>query len=70
MESSKPREERKFEGMFRPTRLAARVAFEYYENPELEKNKDALDAVDRIDWGLVTEDEVRNPSGWLFLKDP
>ena len=68
-ESSKPREERKFEGMFRLAPSAARVAFEYYENPYLDKYKDALDAVDRIDSGLVTEDEVRNPSGWFLLSN-
>lgn len=67
--SSAPPEGRKFEGMFRAAPSAARVVFEYYENPYLDKFKEALEAVDRIDSGQVARGEAENPTGWFLLSN-
>jgi len=66
-ESSKPKEGAKFEGSWRDAPSASRVVFEHYENPYLEKYKDALLEVDRIDSGKILEEEVRTPKGWFLL---
>ena len=67
--SSAPPEGRKFEGLFRAAPSAARVVFEYYENPYLDKYKEALEAVDKIDSGRVAREEAENPTGWFLLSN-
>lgn len=68
-ESSKPKEGVKFEGEWRLAPSAARVVFDYYENPYLEKYKAAVEATDRIDSGQVAREEVENPSGWFLFSN-
>ena len=68
-ESSKPREEREFEGAFELAPSAARVIFNHYENPFLDKYKDALLEVDKIDSGSVSKEQVENPTGWFLLSN-
>ncbi len=68
-ESSKPPEGRKFEGAWAMKPSAARVIYDHYENPYLEKYSAALAEVDRIDSGKVRSEEVQNPEGWFMLSN-
>jgi len=52
---------------------AARVIFDYYKDPRLDKFAEMLEFVDRVDSAQLSEDEILNPSGWVllgFLCDP
>jgi hypothetical protein len=60
---------KKFEGSWKDAPSAARVAYDYYENPYLEKFAAALAEVDRIDSGKVAREEAENPSGWFLLSN-
>lgn len=68
-ESSKPPEGRKFEGAWSLAPSAARVVYDYYENPYLEKFASALVEVDKIDSGSVPLEQVKNPTGWFLLSN-
>ncbi len=68
-ESSKPPEGKKFEGMFRIAPSAARVVYEYYDNPYLEKYENLVEETDKIDSGQVTLDQVTNPTGLFLLSN-
>ncbi|MCX8195276.1 MAG: hypothetical protein N3G22_04195 [Candidatus Micrarchaeota archaeon] len=68
-ESNKPPEGRKFEGAWAPKPSAARVIYDYYENPYLEKYSDMLAEVDRIDSGKLQLEDVQNPQGWFLLSN-
>ncbi|MFA5929857.1 MAG: hypothetical protein WC861_03155 [Candidatus Micrarchaeia archaeon] len=68
-ESSKPKEGAVFEGGWKAAPSAARVIFDYYENPYLEKYAAAVEATDRIDSGQVTREEAENPSGWFLFSN-
>ncbi|MCX6770361.1 MAG: exopolyphosphatase, partial [Candidatus Micrarchaeota archaeon] len=57
-ESSRPNAGIKFEGEWKLAPSAARVAYEYYENPFLEKYLPAVEATDKIDSGQVAIGEV------------
>ncbi|MBI4399906.1 exopolyphosphatase, partial [Candidatus Micrarchaeota archaeon] len=59
--------EKKFEGRFELAPSAARVVYNYYENPYLEKYKELLEATDRIDSGVVTLEDIKKPSGYYLL---
>ncbi len=65
--SNKPPEGKKFEGSFRVAPSAARVVFEYYDNPYLEKFRELVDAADKIDSGNITLEDVRSPKGYQLL---
>jgi oligoribonuclease NrnB/cAMP/cGMP phosphodiesterase (DHH superfamily) len=68
-ESSKPKEGQVFEGSWAPKPSAARVIYDYYENPYLEKYERALEEVDKIDSGKIALEEVKNPSGWFLISN-
>jgi hypothetical protein len=68
-ESSRPPAERKFEGSWKLAPSAARVVFDYYENPYLGKYRVALDETDRVDSGQVLLEEVRKPAGWFLFSN-
>ena len=68
-ESSRPKEGAKFEGSWKLAPSAARVVYDYYENPYLEKYGKALDEVDKIDSGNVPIGQARAPSGWFLLSN-
>jgi oligoribonuclease NrnB/cAMP/cGMP phosphodiesterase (DHH superfamily) len=65
--SSAPKEGQKFEGLFKIAPSAARVVFDYYENPYLDKFKDLVDAADKLDSGNLTLEEVRKPTSYGLL---
>jgi oligoribonuclease NrnB/cAMP/cGMP phosphodiesterase (DHH superfamily) len=68
-ESSRPKDGAKFEGAWAMAPSAARVAYDYFENPYLEKYLPAVLETDRIDSGKVRLDEVENPQGYFLLSN-
>jgi len=61
-------------GESREAPSAARVIYDYYFGTQkLPHFKKMIEAVDRVDSGQLTADEILNPSGWVllgFLMDP
>ncbi len=53
---------------------AARIIYEYYGGDErFTHYKDMIEAVDKVDSGNLTQDEILNPQGWIllgFISDP
>lgn len=66
--------EGKYKGESRITPSCARIIYEYYGGKErFPQFDDMMEAVDKVDSGNLTVDEVLNPSGWIlvgFLMDP
>lgn len=66
--------EGKYKGESRMTPSCARIIYEYYGGKErFPQYDDLMDAVDKVDSGNLTIDDVQNPKGWVligFLMDP
>lgn len=66
--------EGKFNGESRITPSCARIIYEYYGGREkFPQFDDLMEAVDKVDSGNLTIDEIQNPTGWIligFLMDP
>ncbi len=66
--------EGKYKGESRLTPSCARIIYEYYGGEKSFPNfGDIMEAVDKVDSGNLTIDEVMNPKGWIlvgFLMDP
>lgn len=66
--------EGKYKGESRMTPSCARIIYEYYGGKEKFSNfDDIMEAVDKVDSGNLTADEILNPTGWIlvgFLMDP
>ncbi len=66
--------EGKYKGESRITPSCARIIYEYYGGKDKFPNADdMMVAVDKVDSGNLTVDEVMNPTGWIlvgFLMDP
>ncbi len=64
----------KYKGESRMTPSCARIIYEYYGGKERFPQFDELmEAVDKVDSGNLTVEEVMNPEGWIligFLMDP
>jgi len=64
----------KFKGDCRLTPSCARIVYEYYGGRERFPHFDEMiDAVDKVDSGQLTADEIQNPKGWVllgFIMDP
>lgn len=64
----------KYNGESRITPSCARIIFEYYGGKEkFPQFDDLMIAVDKVDSGNLTIDEIQNPKGWIligFLMDP
>lgn len=64
----------KYKGESRITPSCARIIYEYYGGKEKFPNyDDIMVAVDKVDSGNLTIDEIMNPTGWIlvgFLMDP
>lgn len=64
----------KYKGESRITPSCARIIYEYYGGKDRFPNyDDIMEAVDKVDSGNLTIDEVLNPTGWIlvgFLMDP
>ena len=66
--------EGRYKGESRITPSCARIIYEYYGGKErFPQFDDMMEAVDKVDSGNLTIDEVQNPTGWIligFLMDP
>ncbi|MCR5635148.1 MAG: exopolyphosphatase [Lachnospiraceae bacterium] len=66
--------EGKYKGESRITPSCARIIYEYYGGKErFPQFDDMMVAVDKVDSGNLTIDEIQNPTGWIligFLMDP
>ena len=66
--------EGKYKGESRVTPSCARIIYEYYGGKEkFPQFDDMMEAVDKVDSGNLTIDDVQNPKGWVligFLMDP
>ena len=66
--------EGKYKGESRITPSCARIIYEYYGGAErFPGMEEIMEAVDKVDSGNLTIDEVMNPQGWIlvgFLMDP
>ena len=64
----------KYKGESRTAPSCARIIYEYYGGKErFPQFDDMMEAVDKVDSGHLTIDEVMNPKGWIligFLMDP
>ncbi len=64
----------KYKGESRITPSCARIIYEYYGGRErFPQFDDMMEAVDKVDSGSLTIDEVQHPTGWIligFLMDP
>ena len=64
----------KYKGESRITPSCARIIYEYYGGAErFPQFGEMMEAVDKVDSGNLTIDEIMNPSGWIlvgFLMDP
>jgi len=66
--------EGKYKGESRPCPSCARIIYEYYGGREkFPQFDDLMTAVDKVDSGDLTCDEILNPTGWIlvgYLMDP
>ena len=66
--------EGKYKGESRIAPSCARIIYEYYGGEErFPQFQDMMAAVDKVDSGNLTIDEIQNPEGWIlvgFLMDP
>ena len=66
--------EGKYKGESRPCPSCARIIYEYYGGREkFPQFDDLMVAVDKVDSGNLTRDEILNPEGWIlvgYLMDP
>lgn len=73
-EFERNRLEGKYKGESRITPSCARIIYEYYGGEERFSHfNEMLAAVDKVDSGNLTIDEIQNPEGWIligFLMDP
>ncbi len=64
----------KFEGVSRLAPSCAGIVYEYYGGKEkLPHFEEMIKAVDKVDSGSLTADEILNPKGWIllgFIMDP
>lgn len=64
----------KYKGESRITPSCARIIYEYYGgNEKFSHFNEMMAAVDKVDSGNLTIDEIQNPKGWIligFLMDP
>jgi nanoRNase/pAp phosphatase (c-di-AMP/oligoRNAs hydrolase) len=64
----------KYEGESRAAPSCARIIYEYYGGKErFPQFDDLMEAVDKVDSGQLTREEILNPQGWIlvgYLMDP
>jgi len=56
-----------FKGKFGMAPSAARLVYEYYNDPQLKKFDEFLVAVDKIDSAQLDREDVTNPKDWVLL---
>lgn len=63
--SNAPPEGTHFEGRFAVEDSAARVIFDHYKDPKLDRFAEMLEATDRVDAAKLTLEDVLNPEGYI-----
>ncbi len=56
-----------YEGKYGHAPSAARLVYEYYDDPQLIKYNEFLVAVDKMDSATLTVEDVTNPKDWMLL---
>jgi hypothetical protein len=56
-----------FKGKYDQAPSAARLVYEYYNDSRLDKYKEFLEAVDKMDSATLDIEDVTNPKGWMLL---
>ncbi|MCH7782633.1 exopolyphosphatase [candidate division KSB1 bacterium] len=56
-----------FKGKFGMAPSAARLVYEYYDDPQLKRYEEFLIAVDKLDSAQLDIDDVTNPKDWMLL---
>lgn len=46
---------------------AARIVFDYYKSPKLERFRELVDETDRLDAAMLTLGDIVNPQRWILL---
>lgn len=65
--SNRPPEGQEVPGAFALADSAARVIFDHYQDPRLERHRELLVATDRIDAAKLTLDDVLAPEGYILV---
>ena len=58
---------KKFDGLYKKAPSTARVVYEYYRNPKLDRFSELLAETDRMDSANLTLNDVVNPKGYILL---
>ena len=58
---------KEYRGLFRLAPSAARVIYEYYQNPVLDRYQELLQVTDRVDSGSLELDEIIRPEGYIMI---
>lgn len=56
-----------FEGLYRQAPSTARVIWDYYQSPKLERFKELLEETDRMDSATLTLEDVLDPKRYILL---
>ena len=56
-----------FRGLFGMAPSAARLVYQYYDDPELDRYGEMLAEVDRVDSARLAVEDVTDPYGWVLL---
>ena len=66
--------EGKYKGESRITPSCARIIYDYYGGSEKFSHfEEMMEAVDKVDSGQISREEILNPNGWIllgFISDP
>jgi len=57
----------RYEGTCWPAPSTARIVYEFYGRENLERFDEMVNAVDRVDSGQLTREEILEPKGWVLL---
>lgn len=57
----------KFDGLYRQAPSTARIVYEYYANPKLDRFLDLIVETDRMDSANLTLNDVLDPQGYIML---
>ncbi|MCX7834949.1 MAG: exopolyphosphatase [bacterium] len=57
-----------YRGSWKVAPSAARVVFDYFQDPRFQRFQDMVLQTDRIDSAYLTSDEIANPSGYFLIE--
>ena len=56
-----------YKGLYGEAPSAARLVYQYYDDPELDRFGEMLSETDRVDSARLAVEDVINPNGWVLL---